>query len=492
MHRARLLLLAAVLLLCASQAEGAPRHDSELIERLPADVQGVFSFDNAAALRTSDVGGAIMSWMVQYDALPNTRRAWGLFAQRLGVSEVEAFDGLLGGSAVLAFARKDEQASLDWIVLAAVESAMDVRMVRRTRAVPRKIVYGRSVLGLEEESFLLATLPPLPDGRSVLALAPSGAEWLLVRALAVRAGRAEALAHDVLHTAPADAVVRGYWRADGGGMGRAWPDVARWLGGADGPRELAFWATTHGGVVEIGVLGVGDAERQAPALETPREGVLLDMVGPGEAIVEGVLERAGLTGLVDEGLDVTRGTGELVVRRGPAGIDLGARLPVTADSAGQVLDGAGASNTRVVRVRGLAETPGSRAVFGPDAQMAWTVLTLRPPQPELVVAVTGGGARAGEGLAEPAEVVAGEANPQAVAIVLEAADRASPTSLGVHGSARPRELWRLMQGTMAQGQGSPGFASLAGLVEQARWSISTPPGEVRGRIVLELRKGGAN
>lgn len=495
MRRARLAAFAVlVLLLGVSRAVAGPKHDNELIERLPADVQGVFSFDNAAALRASDVGRAVSSWMVEQDALANTRRAWGVFAERLGVSEVEAFDGLLGGSAVLAFARKDERAALDWIVLAAVESAMDVRMVRRTRAVPRKIVYGRSVLGLEEESFLLATLPPLPDGRSVLALAPSGAEWLLVRVLAVSAARAEVLRHDVLHTAPTDAVVRGFWNSDApmGGERGAWEHVERWLAGPDGRRELALWATAREGTVEIGLSGMGGDAAEAPELQGAREGVLLDMVGPGRAIVEGVLERAGLNGLVHEGLEVTRDIGELVVRRGPAGIDLGARLPVLMESAARLPEGPGADNTRVVRVRGLAETPGSRAVFGPNAEMAWTLLAQRPSRPELVVAVTGRPERAIGTPTDPKANVPDQASePQAVAIVLQAADRPSPTSVGLHGSARPRELWGLLQGTVGEGPGGRGFASLAGLVEHARWSILTQPGEVRGRIMLELRKAEA-
>ena len=484
----------------ASASRGDNATNNDLFDRLPADIIGAFSFDNAKGMRTNEIGQAITTWMGEHDALSHTRRAWGLFAQRLGVSESEAFDGLLGGSAVLAFGRKDAQSPADWLVLAAVESAMDVRMVRRTRAVPRKIVYNRAVLGLEEESFLLATLPPLDDGRSVLALAPSGAEWLLVRALAVSAGKAEALSGDLLRAAPTDAVVRGFWKPQGQ-AGRATglsTDLERWLWSQHQPMHtLALWAVAREGTLEIGLSPLAGDNGLAPEPTRAAEGVLLDVVGPGEAIVASVLQRAGLTGLVPEGLEVTRGTGELVVRRGPAGVDLGTRLSVTPESAIVASKGATPGNTRVVNIRDLAETPGSRAIFGPRPEMAWTLLGHDPLRPEVVVAVTAGPDKEpGEGDAEPT-IRKGdrqEPQPQAVAIVLEAADRQSPTAGGLRGTARPHELWMLLRSTVAEksdGKASTetGFASLAALFDRARWVIETPLGEVRGRIVLELRKG---
>ena len=484
----------------AWSARAADWHEDELIERLPAEVRGAFSFENAADLRTSGVGRAITAWMAEYNALERTRRAWTLFAQRLGVSEAEAFDGLLGGSAVLAFAHREAQLEPDWIVLAAVDNAMDVRMVRRTRAVPRRNVYGRSVLGLEEESFLLAILPPLPDGRSVMALAPSGAEWLLVRTLAVSAGRADGLAHDALHGAPTDAVVRGFWKPNGNEPSRRALAFEPWLWGPEeAMHDLSIWAVARGREIEIGLSPMGTQSAAAPKPDAATEGVLLDVVGPGEAIVQGVLEPAGLIGLVPEALAVSRDTGELVVRQGPTGVDLGARLPITLESASHTGDGQ-AANARVVRVRDLAETPGSRAIFGPRPEMASTLLRLQPLRPELVVAVTAGPEwseavppKPDPAPLDPQEAATGDRaarQPQAVAIVLEAADRPSPHSAGLHGSARPYALWKLLRSTVvpeSAGAG-PGIASLAGLVERARWAIETSAGKAHGKIVLELRQ----
>lgn len=461
---------------------------TELLERLPHDVVGAFSVDNASKLRQSAVGTAVLHWMEEHDALAKSRRAWGLFAKRLGVSEVEAFDGLLGGRAVLAFGQRDGHASLDWIVLTAVDSAMDVRMLRRTQAVPRKIVHNRAVFQLEEEAFFVATLPPLADGRSVLALAPAGAERLLIQTLAVSAGKDEPLSADVLKLAPTDAVMRGFWQPQG--AGGLFGDIERCLWDQHEPMHaMALWASANGSTVEIGVSPtVGEAK---PGPRPPRmaDGVLLDVTGPGEAIVAGVLERAGLTGLVPDGLTVSRETGELVVRRGPEGVDLGARLPLSTPGARAVIPiGQPSADLGQVRIRELAETEASRAIFGPDALMAWTVLNRVERPAELVVALT-----AGPIAATPPPPPDKQPRAQAVEIVIEALDRSSPTTVGLHGSACPYELWSLLQSTieppdpwLAHSK-TGGFASLSALFERARWAVEKASGHVRGRIVLDLR-----
>jgi hypothetical protein len=469
---------------CARGATAKPSQD--LMQRLPLEVFSAISVEDAAALRQSPLGVAVTQWMAQPEALPQTQRAWGLFAGRLGVTEAEAFDGLLGGSAVLAFARRDAQAPVDWIVLAAVGSAMDVRMVRRTRAVPRKIVHGRAVLGLEEESFLLATLPPMNDGRSVLALAPAGAEWLLVRTLAVSAGKAEMLMGDPLQGAPADAPVRGFWRPPG--IGAASGDLERVLWAPGEPAHtLSIWARARDTSIDIGFRPItGGQEAAEPTIGVP--GVLLDLTGPGQAIVSGVLERAGLAGAMPEGLSVSREPGTLVVRSGSEGIELGARLPLA--SASSLANSPGDRpivSLRQARVRELSETAASRAIFGPRAQLAWTVLDEEAGRAELLLAVTAGAAE------DDAASPAGDGSEgRSVKIIAEAISQPPPERPGIHGSARPHALWLLLRpaGEGASGVAGSGFASLASLVERAWWAVESASGAVRGRIVLELREVG--
>ncbi len=460
-------------------------YGEELFTRLPDSVSGAFSIDDATALRTSEVGESIRKWMTERGAMPQTRRAWTLLSNRLGVSDVEAFDGLLGGNTVLAFGQKDEAAHIDWMVLTAVDTAMDVRLLQRTRAVPRKLAYGRAVLGLEEESFLLATLPPLRDGRSVVALAPAGAEWLLLRTLAVSAGKAEAVDAAVLRTAPTDAIVRGFWEPSG--AAGIFNDIEGWFWGpSERMHRVAVWARTDAATVEIGLCPADGTKAVGLAPPESAEDVLLDVVGPGSAIVSSVLERSGLAGLIPEGLLVTRQTGEIVVRRGPDGIDLGARLPLAEPVAHAIgMDAPPKGEIGQVRVRELSETPSSRAIFGPKPQLAWTLLTEEPGRAKLLAAVTSGEARA---------IVKGdEAKSAAVHIVGQAIDRPNPTTPGVHGTAHPNELWELLSGTLSSEEpatgASPGVVSILALLERASWAVEVISGEVRGGIVLELRAG---
>lgn len=481
--------LLAVAVLGPRVARAGDALGTELLERLPHDVVGAFSVDNASILRQSEVGNAVSHWMEQHDALAASRRAWGLFAKRLGVSEVKAFDDLLGGRAVLAFGQRDSHPSLDWMVLTAVDSAMDVRLLRRTQAVPRRIVHQRAVFQLEEEAFFVSTLPPLADGRSVLALAPAGAEWLLTQTLAVSAGKDEPLSADVLKLAPTDAVMRGFWQPQG--AGGLFGDIERCLWDQHEPMHaMALWATANGHTVEIGVSPTDGKAKPGPRPPRMADGVMLDVTGPGEAIVAGVLERAGLTGLVPDGLTVSREIGELIVRHGPEGVDLGARLPLETPGAQTAIPiGQPSADLGQVRIRELAETEASRAIFGPDALMAWTVLNRVERPAELVVALT-----AGPTAANPPPPPDQQPRAQAVEIVIEALDRQSPTTVGLHGSACPYELWSLLQSTheppeprRAQGK-IDGFASVSALFERARWAVEKASGRVRGRIVLDLRE----
>lgn len=480
----------------ATQSPTALRDGTELLERLPANIDAAFSVTDAARLRQGPAGAAVQRWISELNALEGTRRGWSLLADRLDVEQGVAFDGLLGGQAVLALARREAGAPIDWLVLAAVDSAMDVRVVRRTRAVPRRIVHGRAVLGLEEESFLLSTLPPLVDGRSVLALAPAGAEWLLVRTLAVSAGRTSGLGVQWLDTMPTDAVVRGFWRPLGQG-GTLWP----WFWQKpEQAQPLTLWATVLDKHVEVGIGPLQRPnlldQRSASIAEPPplAEGVLFDLAAPSSTIVNAVLDRVGLAGLVPEGLQPGGDAGELIVRRGTGkGVELGARLAVAPhEHAGSKPD-VSAPATGRVRVRPLQETRAASDIFGPRPEVAWTLLERRPDERELVLAVTAG---TGQAVSPPAKNQPTESHDSpAIAIVLEAVRQAPPPSSAVRGSARPWALWQRMQAMPAQngadtptpGQEGQEVVSLWALFETARWHVETSPGPIRGRIILEMR-----
>eukprot|EP01025_Chloroclados_australasicus_P031805 TRINITY_DN32194_c0_g1_i1.p3 TRINITY_DN32194_c0_g1~~TRINITY_DN32194_c0_g1_i1.p3 ORF type:complete len:197 (+),score=36.37 TRINITY_DN32194_c0_g1_i1:46-636(+) len=128
----------------------------------------------------------------------------------------------------------------------------------------------------------------------------------------------------------------------------------------------------------------------------------------------------------------------LVVRRGPDGIDLGARLPLqepVAHAVGMAEPPMGEAGQ--VRLRSLSETRSSRAIFGPKPQLAWTLLTKDPGRAKLLVAVAAGRTRSFAEDQDP--------KPVAVHIVGQAIDRPSPKTPGVHGAARKKERRREKQ-----------------------------------------------
>ena len=460
----------------------------DLLELLPDGVMFAVAVDDASKLRKAEAGRSILSWAQEHGALPQTRRAWGLLAERMGIDEPGVFDRLLGRATVLGIAPHRDDEPLAWIVLAEVEQAFHDRLVRRSRAVPRRVVHGRTIFGLEEESFLLASLPPTRNGLIVVAIAPSPANWLLEQTLKkadeTRAATPRERAHPVQRSA-----VRGFWKPS---PRRAMAttsavDLLDWFGGTAQLEPIRYTIDVRGRTLNLVVGEVMSDQGLAPASASVADVVLLDVVGPGNAIMSGVLERAGLRGLVPSDMDVTGGTGELVVRRAGEGVDLGARLPIARPTSIAETIAVDAPDSQVVHIRDLSETPSARRVFGPRPAMAWTTLNGNEHAYELVVAVTAGAATA-EAPASLREAPNPNRSPaKSVAIVLEAAARPSPRSSGVHGSANPRALGTILRSIEEESDNSgPEFASLAFLFARARWAIDASGDAVFGRIVLDL------
>ncbi|MEO1277510.1 MAG: hypothetical protein AAFV77_00950, partial [Planctomycetota bacterium] len=469
--------------------------DDDLLERLPQGVSFAIAVDGSAEQRDGEAARAFIDWMAERDAMPLTRRAWGLLAKRVDLSEPELFDRLLGTAAALGIAQPSDDRDAGWIVLAEVDDSFQDRLLQRARAVPRKLVHGRTVFGLEEETFLVAALPTQHKDAGVLAIAPAEASWLLEQTLAAATGKQPALSKR-FWPERGNTFARGFWRpdaerSDGGSFTQ---DITRWIVGRDeSAAPITFAVDVRGSELDVSIARASTSLRSLAAPAEASEGVLLDVVGPSATIVSGVLDLAGLRGLVPEGMVVTAGIGELVVREGPGGADLGARLPISPESAMAVAGAPTTPATQLVHIRDLSETPSSRAIFGRSPALAWTMLNGKSQEYEFVAAVTAG--RRTDALPSAPVGNRGEERPRAkaVAIVLEAADRPSPTSDGVHGSARPRQLWEALgsverdaNGDGEAGETQGGLASVASLFERARWSIDRTDNRVRGRIIVEL------
>ncbi|MGD1915012.1 MAG: hypothetical protein ACFCBV_02325, partial [Phycisphaerales bacterium] len=206
----------------------------DLLERLPQGVSFAIAVDGAAERRDGEAARAFIDWMAEREAMPLTQRAWGLLANRVDLSEPELFDRLLGTAAARGIAQPSDDRDAGWIVLAEVDDSFQDRLLQRARAVPRKVVHGRTVFGLEEETFLVAALPSQRKDAGVLAMAPAEAGWILEQTLAAATGKQPALSKR-FWPERGNAFARGCWRPDAASSdGRSFTqNITRWIVGRD-------------------------------------------------------------------------------------------------------------------------------------------------------------------------------------------------------------------------------------------------------------------
>ncbi|MEO1008117.1 MAG: hypothetical protein AAFX79_06100 [Planctomycetota bacterium] len=471
MRYAGSLALALMLALAAPVLGSSP----ELLSRLPRETSIAIAVRDGAGLRGGAIGHAVQRWMHEQGALESSRRAWGVLARRLGVEEDVAFDGLLGRSAAIAFARRTPGDEPAWLVVAAVDSALDARLARRTRAVPRRLVHGRAVLGLEEEAFLLATLPSMPDGRRVLAFAPAESGWLLSRTLAVASGTAPSLPAEQIAEVPEGSRISAFVR-DEPMPSLLGPWVRNRL-------PLVVSASTRDAHVDVRfrtARGALDSAPQRPASPLqPVDEALMVVRGPTDLAVRGVLDHAGLGGVLPSGVALAEGVSEIrVVREGGGTLELTARVAVEGGAprrfarfeafAGELVE-FDVEPVRLVRIRGLKDTPASRALFGPESSLAWTTIDHRDATRDLVLAVTPGRA---DGRQTPA-----------VAAVLGVASGGPLDPDGFSGLVRPYDLWARVAHLGDEG----GLPALAALFESVEWSAHAEGDHLGGSVVLRLR-----
>lgn len=476
--------------------------DHTLLDRVPEGVGLVVEVRDAASLRTSPAGEAIEHWMRQTGAMAGTRQAWGLLADRVGLTTAQAFDRLLGARAVFALQAGEDGQAPSWLVLTVASPEATERLLRGARAVPRRVVHGRTVMGLEEESFLLAMLGSTENGGTVFALSPFASRGLLARTLAVSAGAARPLWPDASRAIDRSTPFTVAWfdkrmLTDNASAVHASPPGPIVLAGRVRGLRIALEALSPAGrpaAEFVHAPWAGEAET-APGFgrsDGERDRPLMLVHGPTALALEPMLARTGLGSLVPLGLTLGDGPGQVQARERDGVVTLTARLsaPGTRDTSRAIAPGpdapwadaqtpdraaaeAGASaatSQGLVHLQTLADTPAARSLFGGRAEMAWTRLD-EGGRSSLVVAVAPlGPGEGGGGLGSAAD------------LLVRAAGEDRPAAGRFSGVVRGHTLWR----RLAAAAGPGGWPSVLALVEEAQWSFALDGEAVGGWASLRL------
>jgi hypothetical protein len=168
--------LARLVVFCAALAGAAAARAGSIFEplrRVPAGVDVVLVLDRLAEHRASEFGAGASNLAAAALALgaagdPQTFAAWRSFSARLGLSQTEAFDALLGKRIVL-IGRHDDGGELRWALLSAVHPKTSRLLRERLDVSPREIDSQRIIMTVEGGRWLLASTLDAPPAALVLA-----------------------------------------------------------------------------------------------------------------------------------------------------------------------------------------------------------------------------------------------------------------------------------------------------------------------------------
>jgi len=161
---------------------------------VPTDADLVLVVENATDLSRSAIAASFGALLAADAPLAESRAAWRALAERLGWTEAEALDHLLGGRMVLIARGIDNPETARWVLVSQVSKETDGRLKKRLQASPRKIDKGHQILSIEQGRYELTSHVRRADahapGREVtVLLAPTGRSELLDSMLELLAGK---------------------------------------------------------------------------------------------------------------------------------------------------------------------------------------------------------------------------------------------------------------------------------------------------------------
>jgi hypothetical protein len=154
--------LAALSLVCAATRAQTPEARDPV--EFPTRADAVVTVRDAARHRVTPAGRGLLAALDDSGSFAQTRRAWGVLATRLGWSDEQAFDEILGRR-VMVVLRTSASGEREWALLTQVSAPTERRLRQRLLAVPRGSVAGLTVLGVEDWGVRTGGAPRAPSWR---------------------------------------------------------------------------------------------------------------------------------------------------------------------------------------------------------------------------------------------------------------------------------------------------------------------------------------
>jgi hypothetical protein len=185
----------AMVLLCGGGVMAQQSGPWELVDSFPADIDLVAVVDNPAKALLSDEGQASRGFIGSIGLFGKTRQAWGSMAELLGTDADGVIEQLLSRRVVVVVDSLIEHtenpvmmintADTNWVLMGEVAEGSDafVALRKRLKPIPREIVSGVAVYGIEQGRYALVMLNPSDGQAGRLILCPKGGRDLLERVL---------------------------------------------------------------------------------------------------------------------------------------------------------------------------------------------------------------------------------------------------------------------------------------------------------------------
>lgn len=119
---------------------------------VPSDVDVLVVLDDAADIRESDAGAALLGIARSLMAEGAATKRWAMFAAQLDWTSEEAFDALLGRRVVLV-GRRPWSEDASWALLCDVTRQTEKRLRKRLNVAPRALLNRRTIYAVENGRF---------------------------------------------------------------------------------------------------------------------------------------------------------------------------------------------------------------------------------------------------------------------------------------------------------------------------------------------------
>ncbi len=186
---------AVVVLLCSGLTLAQQEDPWGFIDSLPSDLDLVAVVDNPAAAMLSQEGQASRGFLGSMGLFGKTRQAWGSMAELLGTDADGVIEQLLSERVVIVVDSLIERevnpfvmvnkADANWVLMGDVSGGKEAfaSLRKRLKPIPREIVNGVAVYGIEQGRYALVMLNPKEGDDGRVMLCPKGGRDLLERVL---------------------------------------------------------------------------------------------------------------------------------------------------------------------------------------------------------------------------------------------------------------------------------------------------------------------